>query len=72
MTLTIPISSLSRLIGYFGQPVVARDQSSGQMSQFEDARAERELLHEMICRNPEAIQTDLGLMAFMSHFPRQY
>ena len=38
----------------------------------EDALAERAILREMMMQNPEAIQSDLGLMAMMTQYPQQF
>ena len=38
----------------------------------EIAYAERAFLRELLARNPEAFQSDLGLMAMMSQYPREF
>lgn len=38
----------------------------------ENAYAEREFLRELLARNPEAIQSDFGLMAMMAQYPRYF
>ena len=38
----------------------------------ENAYAERVFLRELLARNPEAIQSDLGLMAMMGQYPRYF
>ena len=38
----------------------------------ENAYAERVSLRELLARNPEAIQSDLGLMAMMAQYPRYF
>jgi hypothetical protein len=38
----------------------------------EIAYAERAFLREMLAHNPEAIQSDLGLIEMMSQYPRQF
>jgi len=38
----------------------------------ENAYAERVFLRELLARNPEAIQSDLGLMAMMAQYPRYF
>jgi hypothetical protein len=42
------------------------------MPEHETAYAERAFLRELLARNPEAIQSDVGLMAMMSQYPRQF
>jgi hypothetical protein len=38
----------------------------------ETAFAERAFLRELLARNPEGIQSDLGLMAMMTQYPRYF
>ncbi|AGI66161.1 hypothetical protein OAN307_c04200 [Octadecabacter antarcticus 307] len=67
MTLTFPTSNLSNLKWSFG---AARTKSATEViSERDDALAERAFLRELMAHNPEAIQSDLGLMAMMTQYP---
>ena len=70
MTLTFPIFSLSALKLTFRKtdPVSAEI----KLPEHEEAYAQRAFLRELMARNPEAIQSDVGLMAMMSQYPRNF
>lgn len=41
-------------------------------SENDEKIAECDFLRELVLRNPEAIQSDLGLMALMTQYPRYF
>ncbi|MBL4767545.1 MAG: hypothetical protein JKY94_07485 [Rhodobacteraceae bacterium] len=73
MTLTFPmfiISNLKRTLrAAVAQPAALTNQMN---SEGDNAIAERAFLYELMSRNPEAIQSDLDLMAMMTQYPRQF
>ena len=70
MTLTFPMFNLSTLNRIFRATIA---QPTGEVtSEHDEAYAERAFLRELIARNPEAIQSDLGLIAMMSQYPRNF
>ena len=42
------------------------------MPEHEIAHAERAFLRELLAHNPDAIQSELGLMAMMSQYPQHF
>lgn len=73
MTLTFPMFNLSNLkrtlFTTFAQPTAPTTQVN---SEGDNALAERAFLYELMSRNPEGIQSDLGLMTMMTQYPRQF
>lgn len=73
MTLTFPIFNLSNLIRNFRATNIQPAAPAAQLnSEHDNALAERAFLRELMFNNPEAIQSDLGLMAMMTQYPRQF
>jgi hypothetical protein len=70
MTLTFPAFKLPNLKWMFRETVANR--ATDATPEHEIAYAERAFLRELLARNPEAIQSDLGLMEMMSQYPRQF
>ncbi len=70
MTLTFPMFDLSNLKRSFGATIT---KPAAQVnSESDNAHPERTFLRELMFNNPEAIQSDLGLMAMMTQYPRQF
>ena len=67
MTLTLPMFKLPAPKWLF------RDRTAKPATEVtpehEKVYAERVFLRELLARNPEAIQSDLGLMAMMAQYP---
>jgi hypothetical protein len=73
MTLTFPIINLSNLKRTFWAIVAQSTAPTAQEnSEGDNAHPERAFLRELMFNNPEAIQSDLGLMAMMTQYPRQF
>ncbi len=70
MTLTFPIFNLSNLKRSFGATITKP--AAEVISESDNAYAERTFLRELMFNSPEAIQSDLGLMAMMTQYPRQF
>ncbi|SFS20945.1 hypothetical protein [Yoonia litorea] len=70
MTLTFPAFKLPTLKSMFGGAVA--NPATDATPEHEIAYAERAFLRELLAQNPEAIQSDLGLMAMMSQYPQQF
>ena len=70
MTLTFPAFKLPTMKWMF-RGAIAKP-TTDATPEHEIAYAERAFLRELVTRNPEAIQSDLGLMAMMSQYPRQF
>ena len=73
MTLTFPAISLAKICQNLFAPLPLPTPPETDVSMpHEDALAERAILREMMMQNPEAIQSDLGLMAMMTQYPQQF
>jgi len=73
MTLSFPMFSLFNLIQSLRKS--ANSQTSPGPEQIHEndvVRADRAFLHELMCHNPEGIQSELGLMAMMTQFPMKF
>ena len=70
MTLTLPIFKYSALRWLFRGTTVKP--ATEVTPEHEDAYAERVFLRELLARNPEAIQSDIGFMAMMAQYPRYF
>lgn len=70
MTLTFPVFKLPTLKSMF-RGVIANPATEAT-PEHEIAYAERAFLRELLAHNPEAIQSDVGLMAMMSQYPGQF
>ena len=70
MTLTFPAFKLPTLKSMFRGAIA--NPATDATPEHEIAYAERAFLRELLAHNPEAIQSDLGLMAMMSQYPRQF
>ena len=70
MTLTFPAYKLPTLKSMF--PGAIANPATDATPEHETAYAERAFLRELLARNPEAIQSDLGLMEMMSQYSRQF
>ena len=76
MTLTFPALKLATMFKLpamkwmLGWPI-ARP-ATDVTPEHETAYAERTFLRELLARNPEGIQSDLGLMAIMTQYPRHF
>ena len=71
MTLTFPMFAFSSLRqtmrAVFAQPVSQKTKAN---SEDDAAQEDRKFFLEMMARNPEAVQSDLGCMAMMTQYPR--
>ena len=70
MTLTFPAFKLPNLKWMFRAAIA--NPATDATPEHEIAYAERAFLRELLAHNPEAIQSDLGLMEMMSQYPRQF
>ena len=70
MTLTFPAFKLPNLKWMFRETIA--NPATDATPEHEIAYAERAFLRELLAHNPEAIQSDLGLMEMMSQYPRQF
>ncbi|WP_162798267.1 hypothetical protein [Sulfitobacter sp. SK011] len=70
MTLTFPAFKLPTLKSMFRAALA--NPATEATPEHETAYAERAFLREVLAHNPEAIQSDVGLMAMMSQYPRQF
>ena len=70
MTLTFPAFKLPTMKWMF-RGTIAKP-ATDVTPEHETAYAERAFLRELLTRNPEGIQSDLGLMEMMSQYPRQF
>jgi len=70
MKLTLPKFKFPALKWLFRGPTVKP--ATEVTPEHEDAYAERVFLRELLARNPEAIQSDLGFMALMAQYPRYF
>ncbi len=68
MTFTLPIFKFPALKWLFRGTTVKP--ATEVTPEHENAYAERVFLRELLARNPEAIQSDHGLMAMMAQYPR--
>ena len=73
MTLTFPLFAFSSLRqtarALFEQRSTPKTQAN---SENHSAREDREFFLEMMARNPETFQSDLGCMAMMTQYPRHF
>jgi hypothetical protein len=70
MTLTFPVFKLPTMKWMF-RGTIAKP-AIDATSEHETAHAERAFLRELLARNPEGIQSDLGLMAMMTQYPQHF
>jgi hypothetical protein len=70
MTLTIPMFKLPTMKWMFRETIAKP--ATDATPEHENANAERAFLRELLVRNPEGIQSDLGLMAMMTQYPRNF
>ncbi|CTQ51840.1 hypothetical protein LP7551_00356 [Roseibium album] len=70
MTLTLQMFKLPALKWFF--PGATANPAAEVTPEHEIAHFERVFLRELLARNPEAIQSDLGLMAMMAQYPRYF
>lgn len=70
MTLTFPKFKLPKMKWMF-RGTIAKP-ATDATPEHETAYAERAFLRELLARNPESIQSDLGLMAMMTQYPRHF
>ncbi|MFC6640003.1 hypothetical protein GV827_22880 [Sulfitobacter sp. JBTF-M27] len=70
MTLTFPVFKLPTMKWMF-RGTIAKP-ATDVTPEHETAYAERAFLRELLTRNPEGIQSDLGLMAMMTQYPRHF
>ena len=70
MTLTFPAFKFPTLKWMFRAAIA--NPATDATPEHEIAYAERAFLRELLAHNPEAIQSDLGLMEMMSQYPRQF
>lgn len=70
MTLTFPAFKLPTMNWMF-RAAIAKP-TTDATTEHEIASAERDFLREVLAHNPEAIQSDVGPMAMMSQYPRQF
>jgi len=70
MTFTFPAFKLPTLSSML--PEAITNPATCATPEHEIAYAERAFLRELLARNPEAFQSDLGLMAMMSQYPREF
>lgn len=70
MTLAFPAFKLPNLKSMFRGAFA--NAATDATPEHEIAYAERAFLRELFAHNPEAIQSDVGLMAMMSQYPRQF
>ena len=68
MTLTFPDFKLP-ILKWISKEAIANP-ATDATPEHEVAYAERAFLRELLAHNPEAIQSDLGLMEMMSQYPR--
>lgn len=73
MTFTFPFFGFLDRKSILRQPN-EMDQSSVQKNTSEDenSEAERAFLREIMRENPEALQSEIGVMALMSQYPRNF
>jgi hypothetical protein len=73
MTLTFPSFNLSNLkwalCTTIAQPAGPTAQAN---SERDNVHPDRAFLRELMFNNPEAVQSDLGLMAMMTQYPRDF
>lgn len=73
MTLTLSMFAFSDLgqsvRALFAQPVTPKTYAN---SEDESTRKDRAFFLEMMARNPEAVQSELGCMAMMTQYPRYF
>ena len=71
MTITFPLFTFSNLgqtvRALFAQPAAPKTQANPKD---DSAREYREFFLEMMARNPDAVQSDLGCMVMMTQYPR--
>ncbi|MFV2002672.1 MAG: hypothetical protein ACC619_06780 [Paracoccaceae bacterium] len=73
MTLTFPQFGFSKLTRLLRQsPGPQELPRANQLFENDVSRTERTFLLEVMCANPEAVQSDLGLMAMMSQYPTRF
>jgi len=70
MTLTFPAFKFPTLKSMFRGAIA--NPATDTTPEHEIAYAERTFLRELLAQNPEAIQSDLGLMEIMSQYPRHF
>ena len=70
MTITLPMFELRALNRLFRWTTAKP--ATEVTPEHENAYAERAFLRELLARNPEAVQSDIGLMAMMSQYPRYF
>jgi len=73
MTLTFPLFAFSSLRqsarALFARSAAPNTQAN---SENDSAREDRKFFLEMMSRNPEVVQSDLGCMAMMTQYPRYF
>ena len=73
MTLTFPMFNFPNLKRMFCAPVERPTEPTPQVnSEGDNTQAERAFMQELMFNHPEAIQSDQGLMAMMTLYPRQF
>lgn len=70
MTLTFPAFKFPTMKWMFRGAIA--NPATDATPEHEIAYAERAFLRELLAHNPEAIESDLGLMEMMSQYPRQF
>lgn len=70
MTFTFPAFKLPAMKWMIRRAIA--NPATDATPEHEIAYAERAFLRELLAHNPEAIQSDVGLMAMMSQYPRQF
>lgn len=69
MTLT---AQYFRFFIHFGAVIPASAKTETTLDAEDQAPEDRAFLRDMMARNPEAMQSDLGMMAMMSQYPRHF
>ncbi len=73
MTLTFPLFNLSNLKRALGATITQPAAPTAQVNSEDDnAPAERAFLRELMLNSPEAVQSEFGLMAMMTMYPRDF
>lgn len=77
MTLTFSSLRISSLITLLRGPILPQSTLRPEPQplsapEADGARADRAFLHEMMCRHPEAIQSEHGMMMLMALFPKHF
>ena len=70
MTLTFPAFKLPNLNWMFRGAIA--NPATDATPEHEIAYQERAFLRELLTRNPDGIQSDLGLMAMMTQYPQHF